>query len=61
MWETTNNKPLEPIIMIDQKQGIIIKSKLLFFSSNKCEALLCLSLAFSYAKMLSQNHFDEPN
>jgi hypothetical protein len=48
--------------MIDQKQGIIIKSNLLFFSSNKCEVLLCLSLALAnYAKMPSQNHFDEPN
>jgi hypothetical protein len=46
--------------MIDQKQGIIIKSNLLFFSSNKCEALLCFSLtSANYAKMPSQNHFDE--
>jgi hypothetical protein len=44
--------------MIDQKQGIIIKSNLLFFSSNKCEALLCLSLALAnYAKMLSPKPF----
>jgi len=41
---------------------IIIKSHLLFFSSNKCEALLCFSLTLTnYAKMPSQNHFDEPN
>jgi hypothetical protein len=46
--------------MIDQKQGIIIKSNLLFFSSNKCEALLCFSLtSANYAKMPSQHHFDE--
>jgi hypothetical protein len=67
-WETTNNKPLGPIIMIAQLK-IGNNSRVIFitFFYGTCWAwqVLDFDVPFialvNYAKMLGQNHFVNPN
>jgi hypothetical protein len=65
MWETTNSKPLGPIIMIDQWETLrssqIIFIALFFGGLYSTLLLQLLAGTANCAIMLSQNHFPEPN
>jgi hypothetical protein len=59
-WETTNNKPPQPIIMIDQLENR--NSSQILFITLFCRRYRCFLPALANsAKMLGQNHFAEPN